>query len=34
MQDHPGTRQALGDFYHERRVMITGGLGFIGWNLA
>jgi UDP-glucose 4-epimerase len=24
----------LGDFYHERRVMITGGLGFIGWNLA
>jgi UDP-glucose 4-epimerase len=34
MQDHPDTGQALGDFYHERRVMITGGLGFIGWNLA
>ena len=34
MQDHPGTAQALREFYHERRVMITGGLGFIGWNLA
>jgi UDP-glucose 4-epimerase len=24
----------LKSFYAERRVMITGGLGFIGWNLA
>jgi UDP-glucose 4-epimerase len=24
----------IGDFYANRRVMITGGLGFIGWNLA
>jgi UDP-glucose 4-epimerase len=34
MAKHTDKSAGVAEFYADRRVMITGGLGFIGWNLA